>query len=62
MKLPYWTPAIISAMKLLRKVSITDHSDQSNKRDKIIEELIRESPIKTRDFEKFHLDVPEDTF
>ena len=61
-KLPYWTPAIISAMKLLKKVSITDHSDQSNKGDKIIEELIRESPIKNKDSEKFHLNVPEDTF
>lgn len=59
MKLPYWTPAIISAIKLLKKVNITDQSDQSNKIDKIIEELIRESPIKNKNSED---NVPEDTF
>ena len=62
MKLPYWTPAIISAMKLMKRVSFSDHSDQTNKQDKIIEELISESPVKTKDYEEFQLEIPIDTF
>ena len=61
-KLPYWTPAIISAMKLMKRVSFSDHSDQTNKQDKIIEELISESPVKTKDYEEFQLEIPIDTF
>jgi hypothetical protein len=51
-KLPYWTPAIINTFKLIRKVSF---SDQTVTKDKIIEELLRESPLKNRDSERFYL-------
>lgn len=55
MKLPYWTPAIINTFKLIRKVSFSDQSDQTVTKDKIIEELLRESPVKNRDSERFYL-------
>ena len=62
-KLPYWTPAIISTVKLLKKLMISDHSDQRpkppEKRDKIIDELLRQSPVITRDCDDFDLKIPE---
>lgn len=61
-KLPYWTPAIISTIKLLKKIIITDHSDQASKQDKIIEELLRKSSIITKGFEEFHLNVLKEVF
>lgn len=65
-KLPYWTPAIISTVKLLKKLMISDHSDQGpkppEKRDKIIDELLRQSPVITRDCDDFDLNIPEELF
>ena len=41
---------------------VTDHSDQGAKRDRIVEELLRESSIITKGFEDFQLQVPKDLF
>ena len=49
-------------MKLMKRVSSSDQSDQTNNQDKIIEELISESPVKTKDYEEFYLEVPIEPF
>ena len=50
-KLPYWTSAIFSVFKLINRLNFSDQSDHVQKRDKLIDELIRNSSFINEDLE-----------
>ena len=52
-KLPHWTPIIISAYNVFRRINLSDQSDHTPKKDKIVEELERMSSYKTSTEEDF---------